>query len=70
MKQKYADLNSGDYVEVLSGCSHEDISREDILLESTALYGIYKLEDGTVDTLPERLRAELESRGIDLDTLH
>ncbi len=64
VKEKYADLNSGDYVEVLLGCSHEEVPSD-----TKSIYGIRKLEDGTVDTLPERLRAELESRGIDLDTL-
>lgn len=64
VQEKYANLNSGDYVEVLLGCSHEEVPSD-----TKSIYGIYKLADGTVDTIPEHLRSALESGGIDLDKL-
>lgn len=64
VQEKYANLNSGDYVEVLLGCSHEEVPSD-----TKSIYGIYKLEDGTVGEIPEHLRSALESGGIDLDKL-
>ena len=64
VQEKYANLNSGDYVEVLHGCSHEEVPSD-----TKSIYGIYKLADGTVGEIPEHLRSALESGGIDLDKL-
>ena len=64
VKGEYTTLHSGDYVEVLLGCSHEEVPSD-----TKSIYGIYKLADGTVDTIPEYLRTALESDGIDLDKL-